>query len=218
MSIQVVAFDVDGTLYPNSAMYLASLFSALRHFSTLRTFARVRRDIRLLRPIQDFYRTQTELFAKYSGYDFERSERLIKKNIYNAWERVIRNVKPYPEVRETLETLKKAGFKLGVLSDFPIGKKLDYLGLAGFWDYVRSSEETGYLKPCPEPFQAVVNYFGVPPEDVLFVGNSLEYDIKGAKNAGMRTAHLTRRRSRAEEADFSFIDYRDLRNWILSRP
>lgn len=218
MSLQVVAFDVDGTLYPNSAMYLASAISAIRHFSTLRTFARVRREIREIRPITDFRRTQTELFSRISGIDTETSERLIRNHIYGEWERIIRKVRPYPFVRETLEALKSSGLKLAVLSDFPVGRKLEFLGLDGLWDFVRTSEDSGYLKPCPEPFLDLARFFGADPESVLFVGNSLEYDIRGAGAVGMRTAHLTRRKSPRPEADFSFIDYRDLRNWILSRP
>jgi putative hydrolase of the HAD superfamily len=217
MRLQVVAFDVDGTLYPNRAMYLLSVPFAFRYFGILSAFARVRREIRKIRPINDFYRTQAELFARYRGVPVEKAVETIETVIYGRWESLIRYVKPFPFVGETLGELKKAGLKLAVLSDFPLRNKLKYLNLDGYWDYAKSSEESGYLKPAPEPFQDLVNHFSVPPEEILYVGNSYNYDIDGAKRCGLAAAHLTKNAPWNSDADFSFTDYRELRKWIFSK-
>jgi putative hydrolase of the HAD superfamily len=217
MRLQVVAFDVDGTLYPNRAMYLLSVPFALRYFGILSAFARVRKEIRKVRPIDDFYRTQAELFARHRGIPVEKAAEIIESVIYGRWETLIKHVKPYPHVKETVEELKKAGLKLAVLSDFPLREKLRYLGLEGYWDYAKSSEESGYLKPGSEPFQDLVAFFSVPPEEILYVGNSYKYDIDGAKAQGLAAAHLTKSAPWNSAADFSFSDYRELRKWIFSK-
>jgi FMN phosphatase YigB (HAD superfamily) len=41
-----------------------------------------------------------------------------------------------------------------------------------------------------------------------------DYDVVGAKGAGMRAAHLCRRPVRNSIADFSFRDYRQLPPWV----
>jgi putative hydrolase of the HAD superfamily len=60
----------------------------------------------------------------------------------------------------------------------------------------------------------------VAPERILYVGNSVEYDVRGAKAVGMRTALITlwprKRRAQNAEADFIFSDYRQLRGYVLS--
>ena len=94
-----------------------------------------------------------------------------------------------------------------MLSDFPVERKLRYLGLDGYWDCALTSEETGYLKPNPEPFLAVAGRLGLPPEQIVFVGDKYLYDVLGAHRVGMRTAHLTRVPENHGVADFSFRGY-----------
>lgn len=216
MRFKVVAFDVDGTLYSNPIMYLRSIPFALRRPFLLRAFGRVRRELRKIRPIENFHRTQAELLARERGICSEEAERLIQDVFYNRWERVVQQVRPLPHVAETLAALKEGGYRIAALSDFPLGTKLEAFGLGGIWDYARSSEDIGYLKPAPEPFLDLVETFGVPPAQILYVGNNYAYDIQGARNQGLATAHLTGRPRADSVADFSFRHYRALRDWIFS--
>jgi putative hydrolase of the HAD superfamily len=95
-------------------------------------------------------------------------------------------------------------------------KKLANLKLEGIWDYARSCEEIGYLKPNPEPFRDLISFFALDPGEILYVGNNYAYDIIGAKSQGLITAHITRRFFAGSAADFSFSDYRRLGDWVLS--
>ncbi|HOV38426.1 MAG TPA: HAD family hydrolase [Spirochaetales bacterium] len=213
MKLQVVAFDVDGTLYPNGIMYLRSLPFGLIHFRELIAFAQVRKVIRNIKPMDNFFRRQAELFAYKLNLSIEEAEERIQTVFYTEWEAVVRSIKPYPYVRETLVQLKEAGYKLAVLSDFPIGNKLKYLGLDSFWDAEYSCEEIGYLKPNPEPFHQLAAHFSVQPHEILYVGNNYRYDIEGAKRVGFRTAYLHKFPVRCPAADFRFSDYRDFIKW-----
>jgi putative hydrolase of the HAD superfamily len=139
--------------------------------------------------------------------------------IYRGWEPLFKRVKPYPHVRETLDTLRAEGFKLGLLSDFPPETKLENMGLAGFWDTVLCSEESGRLKPDPAPFLMLADMMKIRPERLLYVGNSVSYDIIGAKAVGMRAALIRqgfwKRNVPAGNADFVFSDYRQLHAFML---
>jgi FMN phosphatase YigB (HAD superfamily) len=57
---------------------------------------------------------------------------------------------------------------------------------------------------------------GCAPEQILYVGNSTRYDVFGAQRAGMKTALFTNFFAAGKiRADFTFRDYRQLRNFVL---
>ena len=49
------------------------------------------------------------------------------------------------------------------------------------------------MKPSPVPFIAISQRTGVPPSRILFVGDSFEKDVEGARAAGMCGALLARK-------------------------
>ncbi|MFW6288990.1 MAG: HAD family hydrolase [Spirochaetota bacterium] len=215
MAIKAIAFDVDGTLYPNSVMYLKSLPFVLTHLRFMLAYSAVRKEIRLRRPVDDLRSLEESMLAERLGISPEAARARIEKDIYGAWEAVLDRVAPYPHVRSCLERLREAGYPIAVTSDFPVERKLPRLGLDDLFDCRLWTEVSGYLKPHPEPFLQLAGCLGVPPEEILYVGNSYEYDVEGAKRAGMMAAHLTRRPPPGSIADFSFSDYRDLCSWVL---
>jgi putative hydrolase of the HAD superfamily len=216
MRTKVVAFDVDGTLYPDRAVYARSLFFAIRNIFAIHTFSRIRKDIRKIRPLTNFYRTQAELFAARKKISVEAAEKIIDKVFYERWAAITKQVKLFPYVGETLRRLKTAGLKLAALSDFPLSNKLEMWDIGDLWDYRKSCEDIGYLKPNPEPFQDMVSFFSVSPGEILYVGNNYSYDILGAKSQGLMAAHVTRCAPAESRADFSFFDFRRLGDWITA--
>ena len=61
-----------------------------------------------------------------------------------------------------------------------------------------TSAEAGYRKPHPRIFEIAVERLNVPPHRALFVGDSYEDDVTGARNAGLQ-ALLLDREGKAEE-------------------
>ncbi|MFQ5648073.1 MAG: HAD family hydrolase [Candidatus Aenigmatarchaeota archaeon] len=99
---------------------------------------------------------------------------------------------PYPKVISTLLRLRNMDLKLGVVSDAPrlqAWLRLAAMRLTEFFEFVITTDDVGgKLKPDEMPFQAALEKLGVPPGEILFVGDNPERDIAGAKKAGMRTA------------------------------
>ena len=215
MDIRAVAFDIDGTLYPNRSMYLHSAWFSLFRLRLLSHYGKVRRTVRTMRPIEDFRRTQAELLSDSMGIPLDRAVSRIERVIYRTWERSFKGIRPFPYARQFIEHLRDAGYPLGVLSDFPIGQKLEYLSLEGYWNCTNASENTGYLKPNPEPFLRLAEDLGFPPHQILYIGNSYDYDIIGAHRVGMATAHLSREPAEGTVADLTFSDYRQLEEKLL---
>ena len=163
-----------------------------------------------MRPVDDLERLQAELLSERMGVSLTEAGNLIKRIVYDDWIERFRRVRPYPGLKTLLPRLKAQGLRIAVLSDYPVERKLKYLGLLQEgWDALLSSEVTQYLKPNPEPFGELLSRWGLPAEAVLYVGDDYEYDVLGARAAGMRTAHLTSRPVRKSLATFTFRDYYD---------
>jgi len=57
--------------------------------------------------------------------------------------------------------------------------------LERFFEFLLTSEEAGKPKPFPEIFHLAASKSGIPLEDSVYVGDNLETDYAGAKNAGI---------------------------------
>ena len=100
-------------------------------------------------------------------------------------------LEPYPHVRKTLIALREKRIHLGIVSDAPKLRawlRLAEMGLSAFFDFVVTLDDTGKLKPNAFPFQAAIDVLKFAPDEILFVGDNPERDIKGAKAMGMKTA------------------------------
>jgi len=98
-----------------------------------------------------------------------------------------------PNVEKVLRELKEMGIKLGVISntpsDFP-RKILESKGLIKYFDVIILSCEVRYRKPLKEIYKIALDRLGLLPEEVIFVGDTLQIDIKGAKSVGMISVYI----------------------------
>ena len=226
--ISAIAFDLDGTLYPNYSLNIRLLPFLFSHWRLLLAFGRARNIIRreqaapIEKPVrppsgQRFYERQAQLVADQLKAKKEDIQEKIDRLIYRGWESYFLKIGLFPDVKQVLLELKVSGLKLGLLSDFPPEVKLDYLGLSGIWDTVLCTESIGALKPASLPFEELAKALECQPSQILYVGNSGLYDVEGAKRAGMKAALLKTGFSFITgcKADFIFRNYRQLRNFML---
>jgi putative hydrolase of the HAD superfamily len=73
------------------------------------------------------------------------------------------------------------------------------------------SADIGYPKPRPEPFHAALVALGVPPAEVLHVGDIEHTDVRGALAVGMRAVRLDLKQDGGpSEAEYVARSYEDL--------
>lgn len=92
-----------------------------------------------------------------------------------------------PDAREVLARLG-AEYSLGMLTNGAPDlqrEKIAASGLGGFFKAVAVSGEHGIGKPRPDIFHRLTGELGIEPAQAVMVGNSLERDIAGARNAGI---------------------------------
>ncbi len=94
-------------------------------------------------------------------------------------------------------------YKLGIVSNFAIPecvlKLLETHGLDKFFDVVIVSGAVNKRKPSPEIFQQTLEKLGVDAAETVFVGDTVDADIKGAKDTGMKTIFIERRTQKEVE-------------------
>lgn len=214
--IKAICFDIDGTLYPKHEMQkrlVLSFFSA--PLFTLK-YNRMRQKMRA----QDGYTmapvmTLDQFRDKECRiiYPYPNEEKLLwyrtayKTAIADRFRTLFSDIKPFPKAVEALKRAKEEGCKIGILSDFPIGSKLEALGISALPDYAQSAEDYGYLKPNPRPFIEMAKAMDVEAEEILYVGDSLEKDMEGAHGVGMHTCYLGVLSKKRDCVDISVKNY-----------
>jgi len=98
-----------------------------------------------------------------------------------------------PGTLEMLERVRDRGYGVGLISDVAWGLPSEYpmrdirhYGLDRFFDDMIFSTDVGLRKPHPRLFKLALFNLGADVEGSMYVGNSLQADIKGAKNVGLK--------------------------------
>jgi len=112
----------------------------------------------------------------------------------NALRDGMRQLPPHPEVRQALERLRDAGFRLATLtnSTTEVGElQVTNAGLRDLFEQTLSGDSVRRLKPAPEPYRMAAGRLGVPIADLRLVA-AHAWDIAGALNAGCAAAFVAR--------------------------
>ena len=111
-------------------------------------------------------------------------------------------------------------FRLGCVTDGRAqiqNAKLEALGARAYLDAVVVTDELGpeYWKPHPRPFWTCCELLGIGPTEALFVGDSPERDMTGARNAGIAAIRIRRTggySERVEPADAAGVPRGEVRD------
>ncbi|OQY28198.1 MAG: hypothetical protein B6244_08060 [Candidatus Cloacimonetes bacterium 4572_55] len=116
---------------------------------------------------------------------------------------------------DAIPILKKLGgkFRLGIITngapDVQV-EKIIQTNLSNFFDSIIISGQIGVGKPGSLPFEMALSQLVVTPDATLMVGDSIEHDILGAKQLGIRTAWLNRREQRHRNSMIANYEIKNL--------
>ncbi len=98
-----------------------------------------------------------------------------------------------PELKGILSLLKQQGIKLGIISNTDEEgaelrrRLLVEHDLTDYFDVILFSSECREYKPSPEIFQTALRILHISdPFNVVYIGDSIVIDVKGAQHAGLR--------------------------------
>ena len=192
--IAVCVFDAYGTLFDYNV-------AALRHVSVLGDRAGALADTWRLKQLQ--YTWLRSLMGQYTGFwrvtgealDYAMAalgieDQALRADLMDAY----LTLDAYPEVPETLATLKAHGLKTAILSNGEprmLDAAVEAAAIGDRLDAVLSVEDVGIYKPHPTVYQLVVDRLDVPAERVSFQSSNA-WDANGAAAFGFRVAWCNR--------------------------
>ena len=200
--IKAVSFDGDGTLWDFEKVMRHSLHHVLRELKKLDPNAANMLDIEKMIKIRN--RVANELKGRVTNLEdirleaFRRTlEDIGRPNDALAFhlnqvylKHRFEDIKLFNDVLPTLRTLRTK-YTLGLLSNgnsYP-----ERCGLEGIFQFVVFSQDYGVEKPNQKLFQIGVEKAGCSKQELLHVGDSLQDDIMGANNAGIKCIWLNRK-------------------------
>ena len=103
------------------------------------------------------------------------------------------DLRPWPDVIDSLSALNKSGLRLAILSNFT-GWMLRMTELSPLFECILSTELSRTYKPDAAAYQLAIDAFGLSRPSILFVA-SAAWDAAGAKTFGFPTIWLNRSRA-----------------------
>jgi putative hydrolase of the HAD superfamily len=100
----------------------------------------------------------------------------------------------FPDTIPILEMLTERGVPLGILSNYGthLLDLLPKLGIFDYFNFIIVSAIVGVTKPDPRIFEIAIEEAGVPPDQILYIGDNPVDDIQGAKNVGIDAILINR--------------------------
>jgi HAD superfamily hydrolase (TIGR01549 family) len=198
--IKAVTFDLDGTL-ARGALNNESYKNALINY--LHKIGYSGGDAALNKAHQAMLERQRKSQARnielrfdllYSsllfdlGLDIKQEQLEHIEGLYNRFFRI----EFVSGVKELLKALS-GKYKLAIVSNAITNVSrlaLQKLDLAKYFGYIVLSRDLGVRTPDPEIFFYALRSMWVKGSESVHVGDSLEYDVQGGKNAGMKTVWI----------------------------
>jgi len=199
---QAIIFDVGGTLLeilrsPNDlaveAIAHLGTMSAADYSNTIRQVVHEWREAGGRPELED-------LPATWVGHNHRALSLMGFTGNVSAAAQIIENTfltegwSVYPDAFDILNGLRDRRYKLGIVSNWPatLENVLERSGLRDYFPVVVGSGNVGYAKPHPQIFKIAAERLGVDLREALYIGDSVEFDVAGARAAGMDVVLLDR--------------------------
>ena len=190
-AIEMVVFDVDGTLYAQRPLRIRMLLALFLHTITsgsletikvLKHFRRLREEL----GNQETQGFETVLLEKTSMMTGRPPERIAA--IVHEWI----EIRPlaylgacrYSGLTKVFHGLRARGIKIGVFSDYPAKEKLKAMALEADFVISAENEDVGVLKPNPRGLMLLMETAKTSPSTTLMVGDRIDRDGEAAHRAG----------------------------------
>lgn len=179
MKVNTLLFDLDGTLIDTNELIIASFLHTLNKYYP----EKYKREdaIQFIGP---------PLYDTFVEIDQERVEELISTYREHNLSHHDQLVTEFEGVFETIETLYKKGYKLGIVTTklrHTVNMGLKLTKLDQFFDVVVTLDDVKNAKPDPEPIEKALEQLNAKPEETIMVGDN-HHDILAGQNAGTKTA------------------------------
>src|SRR5918993_3167247 len=106
----------------------------------------------------------------------------------------LRDLPPHPEVPESLDRLREAGFRLATLTNSTqevAEAQIENAGLGDRFEQILSADTAKRLKPAPAPYRMAARTLEIPERGMRLIA-AHAWDVAGALRAGCAAAFVAR--------------------------
>ncbi|MBN2328389.1 MAG: HAD family hydrolase [Candidatus Omnitrophica bacterium] len=118
----------------------------------------------------------------------------VSQGVQWLWEEWLKGerLRLFDDSLSALHRLRKAGFKLSVISnwDETFDGMLERLGVSNLFEFTLTSIQTGFSKPDKRLFQLALHQAGVSPDQAWYLGDQIDADIRPAREMGFKTIYV----------------------------
>jgi len=208
-----ITFDFDATFYNYPRMVTKLIHRFGPHTKLIYDLTKERKKLRDEGKIENFRERQVEVMAKRWKKTPEWTRNHIDKVVYDGFNSSFDRIKPLKNVFNMLDMVVANDIPMCVVSDYPPHDKMKKMGFMKYeWVAIINNEDIGQLKPHPAGLQRAMELMGTRPEETLHVGDSVGFDVRGAKNAGMMSAWLKwwwKKNKYDFEPDYTFTNFEE---------
>ena len=193
MPVKAVLFDLDNTLIDFLKMKHLCCSEAVNAMISAGLPLTKKKAMRILFEMYELFGMEYQpIFQEFLKETMGGIDYGILASGIVAYRRIRASIlEPYPKVENMLLKLKMQGYHLGIVTDAPRMKawmRLAAMDLIRYFDFVLTKDDArGLEKPNKLPFRKAMRKLGLPPEEILFVGDSIRRDIAGANRVGMHS-------------------------------
>jgi HAD superfamily hydrolase (TIGR01509 family) len=179
MTVTAALFDVDGTLVDTNYLHAVAWWEAFAYAGHDVPMAAIHQVIGMGSDL-----LLDALLPGDRDRDADDGIRTAHSAMYSAyWSRL----RPLPQAAELLRACRKAGLRVVLASsadpqEFEVLRAV--LDAEDAIDETTSSGDVGTSKPAPDLVQVALDKAGVPPQQAVFVGDTV-WDVEACQRAGV---------------------------------
>ncbi len=213
---RVVIFDMDGTLIDTEKIYRKVWPETFSEFG----YEMTDEDFLALRSMGRPYSLEyiEEHFGKGAREDYDRM-RERRGELFNAYI-AEHPIEPRPYAAETLDRLRKKGYRLALATATDEKRTEDYLtktDLKKYFDKLICATEVKRGKPAPDVYLEACSRMGVKPEEACAVEDNPN-GLRSAHDAGMKVLFVPDLTGETDEtgeySDKTFKDLKELGDYL----
>ena len=180
----VILFDVEGTLVDSAPLTLQSWKATLAEFGRAVSLETLQRLSGM-----DGRDMLAHLFPELTD---AAAQQLLKNQGERYRAEYLPQVRPFPQVADLFEALRRAGKSIGLATDCSRDELDHYLDLTGVRTLVAASacgDEADHGKPHPDLLRLALKKLGARPRDAVMIGDT-PFDVLAARNADTQAVGL----------------------------
>lgn len=232
-NLRAVLFDIDDTLFSTTA------FARRARQNAVTAMVAAGLDV----PAEEVERELDEVLREFSSNYDHHYDKLLQRlrpsgipgvnpalvvaaGVAAYHDTKFRELEPFDDVVPLLDSLRRAGCRVGIVTHGWTQKQAEKLVRLGLVDHLDSdaifiSDQIGISKPNPKLYQAALKELGLPAAEVMYVGDNPVHDIAPPASLGMVTV-WSRRAAKSGlegtdiEPDHIVDDFEELRAILTS--